>query len=141
MKQRFCCRPIARLGIGVYTTVMSKVEADSMFKSRRNRSNVRKRPASEEDEDDLTPAMEEREAIQRGKLQKKAPNTFTTNDVGSKDSVKLMHESNRTLQQATDQGATREVETETATDRDARQVFLLGMISTPCTISKGGAGI
>ena len=96
-----------------------------MFQARKNRSKVRKRAASEEDDDDeLTPAMDEREAIQRAKMQKSAPNTFSTQETANKKSVKLLHESDRMLQQATDQGATREVETETATDRDARRANL-----------------
>ena len=102
----------------------SKAKTGGMFKPRKNKSNVRKRPASEEEDDEVTPAMEEREAIQRAKMQKSAPNTFRTQDTASKKSVKLLHESDRMLQQATDQGATREVETETATDRDARCVRL-----------------
>ena len=95
-------------------------EAEGKFKARRNRANVRKRPVSDEEDDELTSAMEEREAIQRAKMQKQAPNTFTTQSGANKNGIKLLHESDKMLQQATDQGATREVETETATDRDAR---------------------
>lgn len=106
---------------------MSSGEAGVIFKSRKNRANVRKRPATEEEDDDLASAMDEREAIQRAKMQKQAPNTFSTQDTAKQKSVKLLHESDRMLQQATDQGATREVETETAKDRDARYAKFLDM--------------
>ena len=99
---------------------MSSADAEGFVKPRRNRNNVRKRLASEADDDDLGTALEEREAAQKAKLQKQAPNTFSTKERDSAQGVKLLYESDRKLQQATDQGATREVETETATDRDAR---------------------
>lgn len=102
---------------------MSSADADGFKKPRRNRSNMRKRPNDDFEDEELVSGLEEREALQRAKLQKQAPNTFSTKEPSSKQSVKLLYESDRNLQQATDQGATREVETETATDRDARYVF------------------
>lgn len=101
---------------------MSTTDADGFAKPRRNRNNVRKRPTVEDEEGPRDSALEEREDLQRAKLQKKATNTFTTKEASTGRGVKLLYESDRNLQQASDQGATREVETETATDRDARYI-------------------
>lgn len=70
---------------------------------------------ADDDDDDLA-----LEGMRKAKQQKKAPLTFSTKDEASHQSVKLLYESDRKLQQASDQGATREVETETAKDNDAR---------------------
>ena len=101
---------------------MSNTDADGFAKPRKNRNNVRKRPTAEDEDESQEGAMNEREALQKAKLQKKATNTFTTKEDHTNKGVKLLYESDKKLQQASDQGATREVETETATDRDARYV-------------------
>lgn len=93
-------------------------------KSKRNRGNVRKR-GGEEDE---VPDGEETEIVRENKMHKKNPLAFSTKREGAGESVKLLYKSDRQLQQADDQGATREVETETATDRDARYVSLFRVI-------------
>lgn len=99
---------------------MGSIDDDGFKKPKRNRSNMRKRPAEEVDEEELLLAAEEREALQKAKMQKQTPNTFSTREAKNKQGLKLLYESDKQLQQSTDQGATREVETETAKDRDAR---------------------
>ena len=87
-----------------------------MFAKPRNRGNVRKREKQGDDETE----EQETEVQRQAKQQKKNPMAFSTKTEGGSSSVKLLYESDRRLQQSDDQGATRQVETETATDRDAR---------------------
>lgn len=92
-------------------------------KPRRNRGNIRKRPAADEVEDTQT-LDDDTEVVRKAKAQKSAPLAFSTKQGSDKGSVKLLYESDRVLQQASDQGATRMLETETETDRDARWVAI-----------------
>lgn len=94
--------------------------ASGFSKPSRNRGNLRKRNVEEEVEDDSAFALEDLEGMRKAKIQKKTPLTFSTKDEAKNKSVKILYESDRKLQQASDQGATREVETETAKDNDAR---------------------
>ena len=88
----------------------------TMFSKPRNRGNVRKRGAESEKEQDEA----ETDVVRHAKQQKKNPMAFSTKTETANQSAKLLYESDRRIQQADDQGATRQVETETATDRDAR---------------------
>lgn len=101
---------------------MAEVEKGSaeFAKPRRNRGNIRKRPADEEAEGASQEPEAEQISLRRAKLQKAAPLSFTTKQESDKGAVKLLYESERGVQQASDQGATRTLETETETDRDAR---------------------
>lgn len=90
--------------------------SEFISKPRKNRGNVRKRESIEEDPE----ADGETEIGRQAKAQKKNPMAFTTKREGGGEKVKLLYESSRQIQQADDQGATRELETETAKDRDAR---------------------
>lgn len=56
----------------------------------------------------------------KAKQAKEAPLAFSTKQAGPSKLEIFRHEGNRALQQSTDQGATRTLETETQFDRDAR---------------------
>ena len=101
---------------------MAEIEkSESEFaKPRRNRGNIRKRPTDEEEEGVARDSDAEETVLPKAKLQKATPLSFTTKQGSDKGAVKLLYESERGVQQATDQGATRTLETETETDRDAR---------------------
>ena len=82
---------------------------------RKNRGNIRKRPAEEQATDD-------------GATDLKVPKTattapavaFSTKRVPDERVQPFQFQSNRTIQQSGDQGLTKTLETETAFDRDAR---------------------
>ena len=95
-------------------------ESAGFSKARRNRGNIRKRNVEDEEDDDNELALEDLEGMRKAKVQKQAPLTFTTKEDTSHQPVKLLYQSDGKLQQASDQGATRELETETAKDNDAR---------------------
>ena len=85
---------------------------------------MRKRILESDEATEVVPALEDTEIVRKAKVQKAAPLAFTTKQDSSNKPVKLLYESDRGVQQASDQGATRSLETETETDRDARQVPL-----------------
>jgi len=113
---------------------VSNVEAPAPgFAKRKNRGHIRKRPADEADgaaapaadgelADGAAPAV-----ARRSKAAKEAPLAFTTRREGGGDAgagprlEAFKYESARTLQQASDMGATRGNQQETAFDRDARR--------------------
>jgi len=114
----------------------SNVEAPAAgFAKRKNRGHIRKRPADEVDgaaatvadgelADGAAPAV-----ARRSKAAKEAPLAFTTRREGGGDAgagprlEAFKYESARTLQQASDMGATRGNQQETAFDRDARRAL------------------
>ena len=93
------------------------------FNKRRQKGNLRKRQEQEDD-----PAEEERSTVVRPTKAKKesALDFSSTNKAGRlepgavRDGTRFKVESSRLVQQNTDNGATRELETETEKDRDAR---------------------
>ena len=89
------------------------------FAKRKNRGNIRKRP---QEDDSETAAEESSEPgfVRVTKAQKAAPLAFSTKQEGSRRPVTFAYDSSATLQQATDDGATKTLETETEFDRDAR---------------------
>lgn len=115
---------------------VSNVEAPAPgFAKRKNRGHIRKRPADEADgaaapaadgelADGAAPAV-----ARRSKAAKEAPLAFTTRREGGGDAgagprlEAFKYESARTLQQASDMGATRGNQQETAFDRDARRAL------------------
>ena len=86
-------------------------------KGARNRGNIRKRPTADEggsgDEEDAT------KVVRKAKTVRGEPLTFTNKQEGAEE-VHVTYESNKAIQSGKDNLATRELETETATDRDAR---------------------
>jgi hypothetical protein len=86
------------------------------FKQRKNRGNMRKRPT--EDEQDA--AEEETAVVRKQKQQRGDPLAFTTKQEGKRDDVAVTFASIAGSLAAKDTTATRELETETAYDRDAR---------------------
>jgi hypothetical protein len=87
------------------------------FARRKNRGNLRKRAAEEDGDDAETGVM------RKAQKAKDAPLAFTTKREDKFETFKF--ESSNVIQQATgDQGATRQLETETQHDRDARWVVM-----------------
>ena len=116
------------------TAGASSVEAPAAgFAKRKNRGHIRKRPADEVDGTAATAADGELAdgaapaVARRSKAAKEAPLAFTTRREGGGDAgagprlEAFKYESARTLQQASDMGATRGNQQETAFDRDARR--------------------
>ncbi len=99
-----------------------------MRKAGRNRGNIRKRPAA--DEDSHSTAVEAKRddtsVMRPPKVPKAGAMAFTTRHTGEDQLRPFNFSSSRTLQQTTDQGATATLETETAFDRDARWVGICG---------------
>lgn len=89
----------------------------TVFPKKKNRGNLRKRPRDDDEADDTVSA-----AVSTAKLKptKAATATFTTKKAEDEKLQTFKFTSNKLLQQQTDQGATRSLETETQTDRDAR---------------------
>eukprot|EP00959_Pyramimonas_sp_CCMP1952_P061404 1283109-Pyramimonas_sp.AAC.2 len=93
------------------------------FKKRGQRGNLRKRQ-----EEEGEPADGEGSAVVRpSKAKKESALDFSSSSKGSqleagavRDGTRFKVESSRLVQQNTDNGATRELETETAKDRDGR---------------------
>ena len=95
-----------------------------MRKAGRNRGNIRKRLAADEDpQSTAVEAKGDDTSIMRPpKVPKAGAMAFTTRHTGDDPLRPFNFASSRTLQQTTDQGATATLETETAFDRDARWV-------------------
>lgn len=92
------------------------VAASVAFAKRRNRGNIRKRPAADDVDDDQQD--EANAVVRKAQVQKDNPLAFTTKKDDKFQTFK--YESSRNIQQQTDMGATKEVETETQHDRDGR---------------------
>ncbi|KAK9821001.1 hypothetical protein WJX74_000078 [Apatococcus lobatus] len=86
----------------------------AILKKKKNRGNIRKRPRGEEEPDDAIAV-----ALPAAKSKPGKP-AFTTKKAEDEKLETFKFASSKTLQQLTDQGATRTLETETQTDRDAR---------------------
>lgn len=99
---------------------MAETGGTEFASRRRNRGNIRRRPR--DDEGDSDAADEDTEVVRKSKVQKAVPLAFSTKQATDKSSAKLMYEGSRSVQQASDQGATRTLQTETETDRDGRRV-------------------
>ena len=89
----------------------------AIFPKKKNRGNIRKRPR---DEDEPDGAVAVAVPAARMKPGKPASAAFTTKKAEDEKLQTFKFASSKTLQQQTDQGATRTLETETQTDRDAR---------------------
>mmetsp|Transcript_14513 Transcript_14513/g.40875 ORF Transcript_14513/g.40875 Transcript_14513/m.40875 type:complete len:321 (-) Transcript_14513:186-1148(-) len=104
------------VGAGTGAAPAGEEPVAATFAKRRNRgANIRKRAA--ESDPAAGEPDEEKVNIQRSKA-KKDGLTFST--ASKKDKAVFNFEANRMLQQQTDQGATKGIETETEFDRDAR---------------------
>lgn len=86
-------------------------------KRSKNRNNVRKRPA---DEEEAVAGVEQDEGVvvRRVKNARDGSSTFTTKREDKTENFRF--EASRTLQQTTDEGATRHYDVDTEHDRDAR---------------------
>ena len=97
----------------------SSAEAQPVFQ-KRNRGNIRKRPAEDQTADEVTTDLKV------PKLSTSAPAVaFSTKRVPDERVQPFQFQSNRTVQQAGDQGLFKTLETETEFDRDARSVHKL----------------
>ena len=92
-------------------------QAPAGFARRKNRGNIRKRGAEDDAED-----TSETGVVKKAQKAKDAPLAFTTKKEDKFETFKF--ESSNLLQQSGDQGATRQLETETQHDRDARLVMV-----------------
>jgi len=92
------------------------------FNKRKQRGNVRKRKEEADDE----PEEEQSAVVRLPKAKKESALDFSSSKVNNlepgavRDGTKFKVESSRLVQQNTDNGATRELETETQKDRDGR---------------------
>jgi hypothetical protein len=92
------------------------------FNKRKQRGNVRKRKEEADDE----PEEEHSPVVRLSKAKKESALDFSSSKVNNlepgavRDGTKFKVESSRLVQQNTDNGATRELETETQKDRDGR---------------------
>lgn len=96
--------------------VAAAAAAPVAFKQRKNRGNIRKRPAGEEGGSDHED--DETNVVRKAKQVKGDPLAFSTKKEGKED-VTFAYESSKALQARTND-ATRMLETETEFDRDAR---------------------
>ena len=95
----------------------SPTEAQPVFQ-KRNRGNIRKRPAEDQTADEVATDLKV------PKLSTTAPAVaFSTKRVPDERVQPFQFQSNRTVQQAGDQGLFKTLETETEFDKDARYVF------------------
>lgn len=109
------------------------VAAIGFAKRSKNRANVRKRAA--EDDDNNTETGEDGVVVRKVKNARDASSTFTTKREDKAENFRF--EASRNLQQRTDQGATRHHDVDTERDRDARYVACTvctgACLHTPCT--------
>eukprot|EP00884_Botryococcus_braunii_P020037 jgi/Botrbrau1/6717/Bobra.0324s0008.1 len=97
-------------------SALDKLRAGVAEFKKKNRANIRKRAAAEDSDKD----GEDFGLVRKPKQQKDSALAFSTKQAGPSKLELFKHEGNRALQQSTDQGATRTLETETEFDRDAR---------------------
>ena len=120
-KQQSNLRRINDMGDDV-STCLAGAPADTdtpvlaTFSKKKNRGNLRKRPR-DGDEADVPEAAA---PLAKTKPGKAGPIAFTTKRTDDEKLQTFKFEGNKALQQQTDQGATRSLQTETQTDRDAR---------------------
>ncbi len=98
----------------------SQTPVVATFSKKKNRGHIRKRTVDTDEPGDTTDV-----AVTKSKFSKAGAAAFTTKKAEDEKLQTFKFESAKTLQQQTDQGATRSLETETQTDRDARYMTLL----------------
>lgn len=100
------------------TSAVEAATAAPAFPKKKNRGNIRKRP--NEDEGQAVDAQEDDSAVVRkAKTVRGDPLAFS-NKVEGADEVHVTWESSKALQTGKDETVFKMLETETATDRDAR---------------------
>ncbi|KAK3235114.1 hypothetical protein CYMTET_54666 [Cymbomonas tetramitiformis] len=111
------------------------------FKKRKDRGNVRKRANVSDDEGEARGSS----VVRSSKAKKESAIEASSSKGKTGGSTRFAYESNRQVQTHNDQGATKMLETETATDRDARalreQVLEQGKDETRPNIYAGGEAV